>query len=95
MPRPQPNKIYRKFISKNYCAFCGKCDGIDDDGDPRVDPCHVKTWASTYMDLGNIFPSCRSCHQTYENFPSDIKELFLPLGQKFLDEFNRLKDFIE
>lgn len=48
---------------QDFCAICGKPGTLHDDGRYYLDPSHVKTRGSGGGDLGNVYPSCRACHQ--------------------------------
>ena len=79
-----------EWIRKNYCHLCGKCDWIDEYGDPRVDPSHLKTRGAGGQDIDNTVPMCRACHMAFEVSHRDDKMKLEGVAkgyyQRYLDE---------
>lgn len=81
------NRPYREWIKRHYCEFCGKCDEIDNRGEPLVTPSHVRTYKATGVDLGNIIPLCVKCHQQFEGLPTEEKMRWEKVAKRYEHEY--------
>ena len=92
-PEYQENKKLRRWIARHRCYLCNGYDSIDETtGEPVVTPSHVipvGMGRGRPQDEGNLIPMCLSsnCHQRFEDLSSAEKQRFLPVAQRFTDEF--------